>query len=700
MHICKMLHVTATKDECFTGHLSVFMRISVFVLVPLPHMIFLIFVTVFSGTVGMLYYIGKSTRIVYNHEYRKTMKDAKSNARLEPKSHLGKYYKQCQEFMKDDEKSYPTIYALKACTASVPGILIGIFPFVPFSIAMVAITLLRLPINLYKTMKITLFTIVLKWDLKITALITLPLIHGIFPLVVLIQSLVLSLCYFTFRTSRNIYEGYNPFMKWGWFQDRLLEYYKAHQEFVGERCNNNDHPSGIPLGWQGQRYGVPVAKILRWQWDFIMCCFLVIYSIPIGFVGLSVISIIRLPPSIFFSWKKISSDYSNSTCLYVMGNWPFYIAKMLFAPLWLIMFFAGLVIVAVTILPFISPYRYLEDGFLSGLYEPFRMVAKIGETSDRVMNYTSEWRALPCLKVHHIGGRSRSNSKPGGTDTSDKYWDRFISQCIKTTSELIEAKWITAEDVESMDPAVITSIPAVAILNILVDSTIEKGLKKEDIKWSIDGTTCKKEDRPMQDAILEFFWPLVYDMKNILLSNKRRLVDRVDARVIMAMLCDNGEDSTNELKEFLTSNEMVRSSPQNILLRSKATNFVLQMTRVGPYLNRMSKIYTYEYITDVEKGNCKIMSNISISTKAYINEGSEGCENKENDKIIGDGKNKETEGCKSKANDKVNGDGDSKEAHNEGKYEKNNNDDVNSGLEGDNNDGNEDTDDQKNDDER
>jgi len=116
MHICKMLYVTAVTKECFTGNFSTIMRISVLVLVPLPHLFWLISVTVFSGTVGMLYYIGKCTRIIYNHEYSDTAKKVKSNARLEPKSYLGKYYKRCQEYMKDDAESQSTIYFLKVCS--------------------------------------------------------------------------------------------------------------------------------------------------------------------------------------------------------------------------------------------------------------------------------------------------------------------------------------------------------------------------------------------------------------------------------------------------------------------------------------------------------------------------------------------------------------------------------------------------------
>lgn len=644
MHIMKMLYVTATTDKCFKGHLGAAMRISVFVLVPLPHFLFLIGVTVFSGTVGMLYYIGKCTKIIYNHEYTKTMKQIESNAKLEPKSHLGKYYKKCQTFMKEDEKSHPTIYILKGCIAAVPGVVLGVIPFIPFTIAMVGITLLRLPINLYKTMKIALGTVVLKWDLKFIALFTCPLAHIIFPLLVFIASLLESLRYFTYRTSRNIYKGHVPFEKWGWFQDGISDYYKQHQLFVGEFCHDYDHPSGIPLGWNGQRYGIPVAKVLRWQRDIIVCCFLVIYSTPIVILGSSILAVGWILPVIGFYLYRKTTNYCSGSCLEIMSTWPFYVVIMLLIPpLVAVLFVLGIVFTVITECFFEIPKLYFTCGFVTGLYGPFGTIARLDILGDS-HTFEKGWRFLPCLldddeNTNAILRERRSNSDrdtPHNDETPDQYWDRFISQCIKTTSELIEEKWITAEDVESMDPAVITSIPAIAVLDILVDSAIEKGLEEEDIKWSIDGTVCKKKDRPTNDAILNFLWPLICDMKQTLLSNSELLIAErksdSDARtIIRAMLCDNGNDSTKELTEFLNLNETARNSPKNKLLRSKVTNFVLEMTRLGPYLNRMSDIYSREkdeIITDAEEGRCSVVSRISSSGMSSESKAEE-CETQE-----------------------------------------------------------------------
>jgi len=443
-------------------------------------------------------------------------------------------------------------------------------------------------------------------------------------IVVFFLALFRSLFYFTYRTSKNIYKGSNTFKKWSWFQDKLVDYYKVHKHFIGEHCNNYDHP--IPWGWEGQTYGVPVKLILRWQWNFIVCSFLVLYSIPICFVGSSIICIVRIPPCICYTLIKMIKEYCKQDCVVMMGTWPFFVAGILIAPPGAVVILAVTVVVITIVMPFIlPPRRFLFNGYLSGLFGPFALLSLIDELTDGFMNF-SGWRVFPFLEKNVKWCPHRNvpeeNVMPIDCKTADEYWDRFVSQCIKTTSDLIESKWITTEDVQTMDPAVIISIPAIAVLEILVESAFEKGLKKEDIKWSIDGSVCTENDRPSKDAIYKTFWPLVYAIKKAILSNKELLADRARSRVIMAMICDNGEDCTNELKEFLDSNKKLRSSTQNILLRTMVTNFVLEISRVRPYLNRMSKIYshtyeadivieniythTYETDIEIEEGNCRL----------------------------------------------------------------------------------------------
>eukprot|EP00555_Chaetoceros_dichaeta_P002966 CAMPEP_0198248680 /NCGR_PEP_ID=MMETSP1447-20131203/410_1 /TAXON_ID=420782 /ORGANISM="Chaetoceros dichaeta, Strain CCMP1751" /LENGTH=291 /DNA_ID=CAMNT_0043933151 /DNA_START=1184 /DNA_END=2059 /DNA_ORIENTATION=- len=287
----------------------------------------------------------------------------------------------------------------------------------------------------------------------------------------------------------------------------------------------------------------------------------------------------------------------------MMGTWPLYVAGMIITPPLVVIIFTLIFVGMILVMPFIYPPRkFIYEGYRSGLSGPLRILEMLDGIGLFIVQ-GSGWKVCPCLDEEMRPERRReTNPESVNEKSSDQYWDQFTSQCIKTTQELIEAKWITLEDVQSMDPAVITSIPAIAVLDILADSALEKGLGNEDIKWSINDTICKRKDRPMGNAILDFFWPLIYDIKKTILSNNQLLADRTNVRVIMAMICDNGKDCATELKQFLDCNETLTSAKINILLRTKLINFMFEMIRVKPYLDRMGKIYEHEYVKDAEKG--------------------------------------------------------------------------------------------------
>ena len=175
-----------------------------------------------------------------------------------------------------------------------------------------------------------------------------------------------------------------------------MDYYKVHKHFIGERCNNYDHP--IPWGWEGQTYGVPVKLILRWQWNFVVCSFLVLYSIPICLVGSSIICIVRIPPCIFYTLIKMTKEYCKQDSVVMMGTWPFFVAGILVAPPGAVVILAVTVAVITIVMPFIlPPRRFLFNGYLSGLFGPFTLLSLIDDLTDGFMNF-SGWRIFSFLE--------------------------------------------------------------------------------------------------------------------------------------------------------------------------------------------------------------------------------------------------------------------------------------------------------------
>ena len=306
MHIFKMLHVTATTKECFAGGMCMplVMRLAVFLCVPVVHLLFLGLITAFSATIGTMYYIGKSTKVFYKHEYRESLSNIASNARLEEDSWFGEYVQGCQDYMEDDAACKDVIWLIKGLLATIPGMAISAVVFIPYAIAFAAITLYRLPINVYKTMKIALFTVVLKWDLRLVVLLSLPLIHTMFPLVAFLGALVGSFVWTWCQATENIGIGDRPFRKLGKLKDSLRDYLEIHKEFVSKQCDRYDHPSGIPYGWDGMAYGLEIERILKWQRDFLICCVLILIETPVCLAGPLILSTIKYVPTCFYCWNS------------------------------------------------------------------------------------------------------------------------------------------------------------------------------------------------------------------------------------------------------------------------------------------------------------------------------------------------------------------------------------------------------------
>ncbi|CAB9506745.1 expressed unknown protein [Seminavis robusta] len=188
---------------------------------------------------------------------------------------------------------------------------------------------------------------------------------------------------------------------------------------------------------------------------------------------------------------------------------------------------------------------------------------------------------------------------------SNAYWDRFANQCIQTTFQLMEKEWVTRDQVQSMDSAVIQAIPAVAVLTVLVDTVHDaKAKKPEDLSWKIDGTMCKQSDRPPLDGIAALLLPKLMEVKR-LLETKKSTAKEANVQNITAMICSNTDEPTQELEAFIKSLENDKSKPsaRNSLIRAKLTELTLMMLQVQPFLDRMNIIFGYNYAPahDLEK---------------------------------------------------------------------------------------------------
>jgi hypothetical protein len=621
MHIGKMLYVTAKNEEYFHGHFSTIMRTLVFSSVPFVHVLFLVAITLISATVGTMFHIGAATKGFYNQEFIESMIKIQSNIRLEPESLLGKYVKLCQDFMREDEYSICPICVLKFSWALLPSLALSSFAVFPFTLCAVAITLYRLPINVYKTIKIATFTVVLKWDLRLVVLIVLPIAHVLFPGLIFLGSIVWSLFWTWGQTTDNIFRGANPFHKWNELQEKLQQYYKAHQDFVGTHCDRFDHVTGIPDGWDGTRYGLEIQRVLKWQRDLVVCCVLILVEAPVCVTCAIIISSIKYVPTCIHAWREYASDGCKdwNSCLVL---WPFHLLFFVLLP-------AGVLLVecilVVGTIPFVAARvigkllcqeERRAGGFcfcVAAWNVQFELIWQYDELTGHMCNMR-DFKVFPCLsafaptsddpgafQVHHSTREGAASALPERKIcTMDAYWDRFVSQCISTTSMLLQDGFITLEEVEGLEPSAIQCIPAMAVLTILIDSVTdeENPLPKDGLKWNIDGTICKGRDGLHEnDRIAHHLWPSIVATKTMLQTNKQQVLTPYNIPVLTAMLCSDKEQATAKVRSILNGAAIGNEETQEInkTLRTSINRLAMSLLRVKPYQSRMDQIFTFQY---------------------------------------------------------------------------------------------------------
>ena len=80
----------------------------------------------------------------------------------------------------------------RAMISLVVGIPLGLLPGVLTALGIIAITLVRYPLNLYKTFQVTIMTALLKKRLKFLILVSLTIIQILYPVIAVIVAIVVS----------------------------------------------------------------------------------------------------------------------------------------------------------------------------------------------------------------------------------------------------------------------------------------------------------------------------------------------------------------------------------------------------------------------------------------------------------------------------------------------------------------------------
>ena len=397
----------------------------------------------------------------------------------------------------------------KSILSCIVGILVGIWPVIPFTLAIVAITLIRFPINVYKTFKVAFTSVVLRLNLRVMILLILPFAHILFPLIVLIVGLFGALGFFVGYTIACVFEGDHWFKPWKHFPKGIKEYWKAHVDFVEKTANKYDHHTGIPLNWDGTMYGFPFGPM-----KVILGFILTIYGMIVCGFGTFLILTIKYIPMNCYGIYHYFKGYFEQGWVKVVTLSPFFLIGFCF----LVILSPVLYVLAILIGIFAGlscPYMGIKhDNLKYGFIQSFNILKEIDEGTkeftpckiellsfyDEVdFNENTRENSRSTSSGNTRGSSSGSTAVMIETETKeakpDFYWDLFTSRCIKETSALIQKKWILKDDVEAVDPSIVMSVPAVAALAILVDSVKSENEDKEAIVWG-DEIVCTSSTRP------------------------------------------------------------------------------------------------------------------------------------------------------------------------------------------------------------
>ena len=254
--------------------------------------------------------------------------------------------------------------------------------------------------------------------------------------------------------------------------------------------------------------------------------------------------------SIFILGIKYVFLHSRALYLFIKETLPemFTCKRLPFLPFWLCIFALLiplgplsllLAILASSVAGLACPYTAVTHGMniKYGLKKALEILIMVDKKT-----YKWGWN-FRLLRDRDLGLENMVQNKPSNDEP--EYWSLFISNCKEVVKDAKEKSWVKEEDIEGAMPNVLTSIPAMAILKIILQS-INLGGGRDVLVWDEDHI-CDPEDSVHKDNdLVEFFWPKV---KSIL--KRVRNISKEEQLYMMAQLCANSEINTEALNTAL-----------------------------------------------------------------------------------------------------------------------------------------------------
>ena len=421
------------------------------------------------------------------------------------------------------------MYELFKSTAScVIGAIIGVIPAIAFSGSITILTIVRLPINVFKTYKVTITTIIIRKNLRILLLMILPVVHVLFPIIVLILGLAGALTYFTTYSIACIYEGERWMKPWNDFRTGIKKYWEMHVNFVKVLDTNYDHPTGIPQNWQGTIYGLPIGPT-----QIIFGLLLTIHGIIICGAGTFLVITPKWIPMIIYALYNYAKIFRKLRASEMIIFSPFFTTGLVLAFLLIPILYIWIILLG-TICGLQCPYVGINDNNVKqGFIEAFNFLKRIDQTTKELTPCNIEFFAF-----YNILKAKNKDTNQNNQQDIEAYWDSFADKCIKQGRGLLENKWLVEENIEAADPSIIIDIPAVTVLYLIRETILENNVDIEPLSRHL-----------REDNIIQIVWGKL-DQIGKIMKQKPALMDQRNIDHIIAKICSN---QPNEIEPATTS---------------------------------------------------------------------------------------------------------------------------------------------------
>jgi len=487
----------------------------------------------------------------------------------------------------------------RAILSCIIGSCIGVWPVLPFILTIFAITLLRLPINAYQTFILVINSVMLRMNLKILILMLLPLVHMLFLLLLLPVGLIVTLGYFVGYTIRCVYCGDNWLQSFKDFPDGIKTYWNSHVAFVRDAIGMYGDPSGIPYNWDGNKYGLSfgLEKMLS-------CTILTLFGGVSSILFTVLMMTIKWIPLSFDSLYFLFNAYFEQNSFEnIITFLPFFLLGIAFLLAMNPIVYIAIIVVVVFTALFRCPFIGIrENGIKYGFIECFNILKRLDNSTTLENGYLKlkilgahteySYQTKVCNESSLV--KQKTNEIINQYDERDGdvvcYWDLFIPKCTEMCAYLLRKQWIEKDDIKTGDHSAIQAITTVAVLNILVDSIRNDDGKYDDVVMCGSAVIATKNTRPKDDNIINYFWPLFMDIKDIL-KNNPDLIEHKNVDIMTAYISSCMLNKPMKLKSFLRKikdnnfegNEVVVTS-----LRELSSSLLI----VKPMIDRLNLIFT------------------------------------------------------------------------------------------------------------